>query len=164
LEEIMVLPAYVGALGPHNKRENALITGASSGIGLDLAKLMAPDFDLIITARAQTELVKIARELEASQGKHVHVISRGDCNQVCRPGEHGRTSSFQNGSHEITSRGKSRLPRNDGGQNSGYPRLSQQDHRDVGKFQPARIADHCCTSEILRRSKSGSLIVSIENR
>ena len=70
----MVLPAYVGALGPHNKRETALITGASSGIGLDLAKLMAPDFDLIITARAQTELVKIARELEASHGNHVHVI------------------------------------------------------------------------------------------
>ncbi len=70
----MVLPAYVGALGPHNKRETALITGASSGIGLDLAKLMAPSFDLIITARNQGELGKIAKELEASHGNHVHVI------------------------------------------------------------------------------------------
>jgi short-subunit dehydrogenase len=70
----MVLPAYVGALDRKRQRETALITGASSGIGLELAKLMAPDFDLIITARNQTELGKIARELEASHGNHVHVI------------------------------------------------------------------------------------------
>ncbi|HEV7673156.1 MAG TPA: SDR family NAD(P)-dependent oxidoreductase, partial [Candidatus Angelobacter sp.] len=59
----MVLPAYVGALNGERQRETALITGASSGIGLDLAKLMASDFDLIITARNQTELEEIAREL-----------------------------------------------------------------------------------------------------
>ena|ERR1700730_15621503 len=70
----MVLPAYVGALDGKRQRETALITGASSGIGLDLAKLMAPDFDLIITARNQPELEKISRELEASHGNHVHVI------------------------------------------------------------------------------------------
>src|ERR1700731_360105 len=35
---------------------------------------MAPDFDLIITARNQPELEKISRELEASHGNHVHVI------------------------------------------------------------------------------------------
>ena len=70
----MVLPAYVGALDRKRQRETALITGASSGIGLDLAQLMAPDFDLIITARNQSELEKIARELEASHGNHVHVI------------------------------------------------------------------------------------------
>jgi short-subunit dehydrogenase len=70
----MVLPAYVGALGHQKKRETALITGASSGIGLDLAKLMAPDFDLIITARNQSDLEKIARELQAAHGNHVHVI------------------------------------------------------------------------------------------
>jgi short-subunit dehydrogenase len=52
-----------------------LITGASSGIGLDLAQLMAADFDLIITARNQEELDKIARELEAVRGNHVHAIS-----------------------------------------------------------------------------------------
>lgn len=71
----MVLPAYVGALDSKARRETALITGASSGIGLDLAQLMAPDFDLIITARNQIELEKIARDLEAAHGNHVHAIS-----------------------------------------------------------------------------------------
>ena len=70
----MVLPAYVGALDGKPQQETALITGASSGIGLDLARLMAPGFDLIITARNQSELEKIGRELEASHGNHVHVI------------------------------------------------------------------------------------------
>ncbi len=70
----MVLPAYVGALDRKDRRETALITGASSGIGLDLAQFMAPDFDLIITARNQTELEKISRELEAQHGNHVHVV------------------------------------------------------------------------------------------
>jgi short-subunit dehydrogenase len=73
-EEAMVLPAYVGALDPKRQRETALITGASSGIGLDLAQLMAPQFDLIITARNQNELEKLGRELEAAHGNHVHVI------------------------------------------------------------------------------------------
>ena len=70
----MVLPAYVGALGSAPSRQLALITGASSGIGLDLAKLMAPDFDLIITARNQSELEKIALELQTAHGNYVHVI------------------------------------------------------------------------------------------
>lgn len=70
----MVLPAYVGALDHKESRETALITGASSGIGLDLARLMAPRFDLIITARNQADLEKIAGELEAQHGNHVHVI------------------------------------------------------------------------------------------
>lgn len=74
VEVSMVLPAYVGALNQEQRREMALITGASSGIGLDLAKLMAPNFDLIITARHQEELEKIGRELEAAHGNHVHVI------------------------------------------------------------------------------------------
>jgi hypothetical protein len=70
----MVLPAYVGALDRKERRDTALITGASSGIGLDLAQLMAPEFDLIITARNQGELEKIARELESKHGNHVHVV------------------------------------------------------------------------------------------
>ena len=69
----MVLPAYVGALDRKERRKTALITGASSGIGLDLAQLMAPHFDLIITARNQSELEKIARDLETKHGNHVHV-------------------------------------------------------------------------------------------
>jgi uncharacterized protein len=70
----MVLPAYVGALDSKRQRETALITGASSGIGLDLARLMAADFDLIITARNQAALEEIARELQAAHGNHVHVV------------------------------------------------------------------------------------------
>jgi uncharacterized protein len=71
----MVLPAYVGALDNQGRRETALITGASSGIGLDLAQLMAPEFDLVITARNQIELEKIARDLEAAHRTHVHAIA-----------------------------------------------------------------------------------------
>jgi uncharacterized protein len=70
----MVLPAYVAALDRKQKRETALLTGASSGIGLDLARLMAPDFNLIITARNQAELEKLSRELEAQHGNQVHVV------------------------------------------------------------------------------------------
>jgi len=70
----MVLPAYLGALDRKDPKDTALITGASSGIGLDLAQLMAQQFDLIITARSLSELEKIARELEAAHGNHVHVI------------------------------------------------------------------------------------------
>jgi len=70
----MVVPAYAGALNPAGRRETALITGASSGIGLDLARSMAPDFDLIITARNQARLEEIARQLEKQHGNHVHVI------------------------------------------------------------------------------------------
>jgi uncharacterized protein len=71
----MVLPAYVGALDRKERREIALITGASSGIGLDLARLMAPDFDLIVTARNLHQLEKIGRELESMHGNHVHVVA-----------------------------------------------------------------------------------------
>jgi short-subunit dehydrogenase len=35
---------------------------------------MARDFDLIITARNQAELEKLAQELQATHGSHVHVI------------------------------------------------------------------------------------------
>jgi uncharacterized protein len=78
----MVLPAYVGALDHTERRKVALITGASSGIGLDLARLMAPDFDLVITARHADQLDKFALELQAQHGNHVHAIA-GD---LSRPG------------------------------------------------------------------------------
>lgn len=70
----MVIPAYAGALNTKNQRETVLITGASSGIGLDLARLMAPDFDLIITARSKAKLEQIAQDLQSKDGNHVHVI------------------------------------------------------------------------------------------
>ncbi|HEY6307657.1 MAG TPA: SDR family oxidoreductase [Candidatus Angelobacter sp.] len=69
----MVIPAFAGALSPKNQRETALITGASSGIGLELARLMAPDFDLILTARNQAILEQRGQELE-EHGNRVHVV------------------------------------------------------------------------------------------
>jgi short-subunit dehydrogenase len=50
-----------------------MITGASSGIGLELARLMAPNFDLILTARNQAALERLAQE-QQPHGNHVHVI------------------------------------------------------------------------------------------
>jgi uncharacterized protein len=70
----MVIPAYAGALNPQGQRETALITGASSGIGLDLARLMARNFDLILSARNQPTLEQIARDLQQQHGNLVHVI------------------------------------------------------------------------------------------
>lgn len=70
----MALPGYANTLDKQNKRELALITGASSGIGFDLAQVMAPDFDLIITARNQKKLEELAQQLESRHGNHVHVM------------------------------------------------------------------------------------------
>ncbi len=70
----MVIPAYAGSLHQTSKRETALITGASTGIGLDLARLMAPDFDLIITARDKAKLQQVAAQLEDKHGNRVHVL------------------------------------------------------------------------------------------
>lgn len=70
----MVIPAYAGSLHQTSKRETALITGASTGIGLDLAWLAARDFDLIITARNQSRLEQVAARLEEQHGNRVHVL------------------------------------------------------------------------------------------
>ncbi len=49
--------------------KTALITGASSGIGLELAKLFARDkIDLVLVARSADKLDEIARELSAQYG------------------------------------------------------------------------------------------------
>src|SRR5579862_1343051 len=70
----MALPGYVSTMAAKNERQTALITGASSGIGYDLAQIMAPEFDLIVTARNQKKLEQLAQELEGRHGNHVHVI------------------------------------------------------------------------------------------
>lgn len=54
----------------------ALVTGASSGIGKEIARYHASKGgDLIITARRKSELDKLKRELEKNNGISVHVIS-----------------------------------------------------------------------------------------
>src|SRR5215469_13410727 len=77
----MALPGYIGSMNPAKKRDTALITGASSGIGYDLAQLMAPDFDLVVTARNQKKLEQLAQELESRHHGRVHVIP----NDLVRP-------------------------------------------------------------------------------
>ena len=55
----------------------SLITGASSGIGWELAKLFAADkFNLILVARNEAKLNQLAVELRAQHGIEVKVIAK----------------------------------------------------------------------------------------
>jgi short-subunit dehydrogenase len=59
------------------RTELALITGASSGIGLELAREFARHgHPLIITATNEAELKEVANELSAKHGVIVHVIAQ----------------------------------------------------------------------------------------
>src|SRR5262245_2353130 len=54
-----------------------LITGSSSGIGYELAKLFAVDhYDLVLIARNQSALDKLAEELRKQHGISVKVIAK----------------------------------------------------------------------------------------
>src|SRR3954454_11235882 len=48
----------------------ALITGASSGIGLEIARVLAPDHDVVLAARSEAAL----RELAAELGSNARVV------------------------------------------------------------------------------------------
>ena len=57
-------------------RKRALVTGASTGIGLELARVLAREgYDLIITARSHETLEGLARELTREHGAAVHPIA-----------------------------------------------------------------------------------------
>lgn len=59
----------------HRSRQTALITGASSGIGREFAKLFAADrYDLVVVARDQTRLEQLKADLEGAHGVTVHVL------------------------------------------------------------------------------------------
>jgi short-subunit dehydrogenase len=56
-------------------RRAALITGASSGIGADLARELArKGYDLVLTARRADRLLQLKREVEAESNITAHVI------------------------------------------------------------------------------------------
>jgi uncharacterized protein len=57
-------------------KQTALITGASSGIGLDLAHLFARDgHDVVLVARNEAKLQEVARDLEKHHKVTAHVIA-----------------------------------------------------------------------------------------
>lgn len=58
-------------------KQTALITGASSGIGLELSKLFAKDgYDLVLVARSTSKLDSLASELKQAYGTKVTVITK----------------------------------------------------------------------------------------
>ena len=62
--------------------KNALITGASSGIGKDIAYIMAEKgINLVLLARREEALIKIKKDLESNFKIRVTVIS-SDLSQV----------------------------------------------------------------------------------
>lgn len=59
-----------------NERPLALVTGASGGIGEELAKELAKKgFDLLLVARSQDRLTAIATELEAQHSIRAHTMT-----------------------------------------------------------------------------------------
>ncbi len=56
-------------------KQTAVITGASSGIGLELARLFAADgYDLVLTARRVERLKQLADELGKAHNTTVHIL------------------------------------------------------------------------------------------
>jgi uncharacterized protein len=56
--------------------QRALVTGASNGIGLELARVLAREgWDLVVTARNRHALDRVARELSNSSPTSVHVAT-----------------------------------------------------------------------------------------
>jgi short-subunit dehydrogenase len=61
---------------PPRPRQRALVTGASSGIGLELARVLAREgHDLVITARSHETLEAVAHELTREHAAAVHPIA-----------------------------------------------------------------------------------------
>ena len=58
-------------------RKTALITGASSGLGMEFARIYAREgYDLVVVARSEGKLYQLKSELEAQYGCHVLVFAQ----------------------------------------------------------------------------------------
>lgn len=56
--------------------QTALVTGASAGIGVDLAECFARDgYDLILTARSEAPLREVAQRLAGAHGVKADIIA-----------------------------------------------------------------------------------------
>jgi short-subunit dehydrogenase len=59
------------------RKQYALVTGGTSGIGYELAKLLAADgYNLILVSRTEVDLQRVANELESGHGVTVRVIAK----------------------------------------------------------------------------------------
>lgn len=57
--------------------QTALVTGASAGIGVDLAECFAKDgYDLILTARSEGALQEVANRLSSAYGVKAHTVAQ----------------------------------------------------------------------------------------
>src|SRR5713226_8329796 len=75
---------------PANARPVALVTGASSGIGLELSRLLARDgHDLVVVAQHAGRLTEVARDLAAQFGVHVVDVAK-DLSDPAAPPEIAR--------------------------------------------------------------------------
>jgi short-subunit dehydrogenase len=76
-----------GELPRRRQAETVLITGASSGIGRELARLFAADgARLVLVARSEDRLRELASELGAKYGAEVQVVP-ADLRRPASPGE-----------------------------------------------------------------------------
>lgn len=58
-------------------RKTALVTGASSGIGLELAKLFARDgYNLVLVARSREKLAQLGKDLKEQNGVSAYIIAK----------------------------------------------------------------------------------------
>ena len=71
-----------------SERRTALITGASSGFGIEFAKLFARDgFDLVLVARSERPMRELAEQLRATHAITATVIAKdlaaaGACDEL----------------------------------------------------------------------------------